>query len=229
MQQAEGMILLLARHGRTALNQAGRFRGRAPISLDELGRQQAARLAARVGTLCGPGGRYPAPIAVGSSPLPRALETARPLAAATGAPLRVFDGLADLDYGAWEGRTPAEAQAADPTLYARWQRNPARVPVPNGESLGALQARTVAVLERCRAEGGPGSCWILVAHDVVWRVVFCWALGLPLTRRDQFGQDPAALNILWLPGDPAEPPVLDTLNDIGHLQGLADPAARERE
>lgn len=222
MQQDEGVILLLARHGRTALNQAGRWRGRAPISLDALGRQQAARLAARMGALCGPGGRYPAPIVVGSSPLPRALETAQPIVAATGAPLQVLDGLADLDYGAWAGRTPAEAQAADSAFYARWQQNPALVPVPGGESLGALQVRVEAVLERCRTEGGPGSCWILVAHDVVWRVAFCWALGLPLTRRDQFGQDPAALNILWLPGDPTGQPVLHTLNDTAHLNGLRD-------
>ena len=222
MQQAAGVNLLLVRHGRTALNQAGRFRGRAPISLDVLGRQQATRLAARLAALCGPGGPYPALRAVGSSPLPRALETAQPIVAATGAPLQVLDGLADLDYGAWEGRTPAEAQAADPAFYARWQRNPALVAVPGGESLGTLQVRVEAVLARCCTEGGPGSCWILVAHDVVWRVAFCWALGLPLTRRDQFGQNPAALNILWLPGDPTGQPVLHTVNDTAHLNGLHD-------
>jgi len=219
----QGIVtFLLVRHGRTLLNQSGRFRGRSPVSLDPLGVWQAAQVAQRLADLCGPGGPYPPPVAVGSSPLLRAVETAQPIGAATGAPLRVLDGLADLDYGAWQGQTPVEAARRDPELYQRWLRDPEHVPAPGGESLGVMQWRALGVLQQCLDESQAGQCWVLVAHDVVWRAVFCWALRIRLGQRDQFGQDPAALNILELALTPEHLPILRTVNDTAHLQGQAD-------
>ena len=59
-----------------------------------------------------------------SSPLSRALDVARRVAARTGAPLHTDDRLAEMDFGAWEGvawtaipRSEIDAWAADPTGY----------------------------------------------------------------------------------------------------------------
>ncbi len=59
-----------------------------------------------------------------TSPLSRALEVARRVAARTGAPLHADDRLAEMDFGAWEGlawtavpRPEIDAWAADPLAY----------------------------------------------------------------------------------------------------------------
>ena len=59
-----------------------------------------------------------------SSPLSRALDVARVVAAETGAPLRTDDRLVELDFGTWEGqpwatlpRAEIDAWAADPLHY----------------------------------------------------------------------------------------------------------------
>ena len=61
-------MLILVRHGETAVNTQGRLQGRVETTLTDRGREQAERLAAAVATL--------EPVAVVSSPLRRARETA---------------------------------------------------------------------------------------------------------------------------------------------------------
>lgn len=216
------VTLILARHGRTALNTEGRFRGLSPVPLDAVGIQQAGRLAGRLRELCGPQGMLPRPREVWTSPRPRAIDTARPIALSLGVPSRVIEELADMNYGDWQGLTLAEAEARDPELFARWRRDPRNVVVPRGESLGNMQRRVVGVVQACLRESRLGDCWVLMAHDVVWRAFLCWALDLPLTSRDQFWQDPAAFNIVEVPLDLSSPPTIVTLNERAHLQGLLD-------
>ena len=214
------ITFILVRHGRTALNTEGRFRGLSPVPLDEVGVQQAQRLAERMRELCSPGGPLPPPVAVGSSPRPRALQTAEPIARALDVPVRTVEDLADMDYGEWQGLTLEAAEARDPKLFSRWRAFPEDTVVPGGESLGNMQRRVVKVLGECLQESEPGKSWILVAHDAVWRAVFCWALRLSLTKRDQFWQDPACINILEIPQDLHGTVILRVMNDTSHLLGL---------
>lgn len=222
----ERVTFVLARHGRTALNTQERFRGMSPVPLDAVGVQQATRLAQRLRELCSPGGPVPPPVAVGSSPRARAIQTAEPVAEALGVRLRVMEGLADMDYGEWQGLTLAEVEARNLEVFSRWRASPEDTVVPGGESLGNMQERAVEVLRECLRESVPGKSWVLVAHDAVWRAVFCWALHIPLTQRDQFWQDPATLNILDIrrdlidPTDLTEAVTLRTINDTSHLLGL---------
>ena len=64
------MRVLLARHGQTDWNAAGRIQGASDVPLNENGREQARKLASK---LAASGGRLGA---IYSSPLKRALETA---------------------------------------------------------------------------------------------------------------------------------------------------------
>src|SRR4051812_46439775 len=99
--------VILVRHGRTAANVAGVLAGRtAGVELDTVGREQAARTAARLATV---------PLAaVVSSPLERCRETAefileqqrqqQPMSAPD-ATLQIDEALTECDYGDWQGRT----------------------------------------------------------------------------------------------------------------------------
>ena len=109
-------MLILVRHGRTALNAAGRLQGRIDEPLDDVGRKQAALVAEHVG---------PVDVLI-SSPLRRATETAE----AFGIPYQTDERWVELSYGIFEGAaitdTPSEA-------WDHWQADVEYVP-SGGES-----------------------------------------------------------------------------------------------
>ena len=96
-------LLFLARHGETDWNREGRFQGHADPPLNGTGRAQAAQLAAGLADV--------ELSAVYSSPLRRALETARVVAAAHELEAVALDALREVDVGSWQGLTRADAKA----------------------------------------------------------------------------------------------------------------------
>src|SRR5213082_1136682 len=104
--------ILLVRHGETEWNRESRFQGHADPSLNELGREQAAELAAALA-----GERL---AAVYSSPLRRALETAQIIAAPHRLDAVPVDGLREVDVGSWQGLTRDEVEHRFPQQFRRW-------------------------------------------------------------------------------------------------------------
>lgn len=147
--------LLLLRHGQTALSVQRRYSGRGNPALTELGREQAAAAAARLG-------RRTDITAVVSSPLGRARETAQAAADALGRQLQVHDGLTETDFGAWEGLTFAEARDRDPELHARWLGDTAVAP-PDGESFDAVHRRVRRARDELLATHGAATV-LVVSH-----------------------------------------------------------------
>ena len=70
--------------------------------------------------------------AIYSSPLTRAVSTAQPLAEALALPIRTCDGLAEIDYGAWDGMSAREVADRFPIEHARWTADPAWNPPTGG-------------------------------------------------------------------------------------------------
>jgi probable phosphoglycerate mutase len=103
--------LLLVRHGETEWNREERFRGRADIPLNAKGLAQAEATARCIAS------RYQ-PAAVYASPLSRAVQTAEAIARRFSLPVQVHAGLADIDYGQWQGLSPDEVRARWPRLQA---------------------------------------------------------------------------------------------------------------
>src|SRR5204863_7927182 len=113
--------LLLVRHGETDWNREGRWQGHSDTPLNEAGRAQARDLAAQL----------PDVDVVYSSDLARARETAEILAEALGLEVRLDPRLRERGFGAWEGKTSAEIEAAFGDEHARWM---------GGEAPGAADA-----------------------------------------------------------------------------------------
>jgi broad specificity phosphatase PhoE len=106
--------LIVVRHGRTAWNATGRYQGHADRPLDATGRAQAAGLVPVLAPL--------RPVRIVTSDLRRARDTAAPLARASGLALHPDPGLREVDVGAWEGLTRAEAAERHPDEMAAWER-----------------------------------------------------------------------------------------------------------
>jgi broad specificity phosphatase PhoE len=164
--------LLLARHGQTEWHRDNRYVSRTDIGLTDTGREQARYLARRVEqegvelVLC--------------SPLTRALETAKPAAAALGLELETDERLRELDFGKWEGKTLPELREEDPDAVHLFLEN-AEYGFPGGEPLSEGAERVLAVfadLGRSHA----GRTVLVVAHNTLLRLALCRILGVPLGR-----------------------------------------------
>jgi len=132
------------RHGETEWNAVGRLQGVQDIPLNDLGRSQAAG-AGRIlaGLLAGDGCRAASPGFV-ASPLGRARQTMELVRGALRLPLAGYaidDRLREIGYGQWEGSTLAQAQLADPKVFAARQRDKWTVSPPGGESYVSVLAR----------------------------------------------------------------------------------------
>jgi probable phosphoglycerate mutase len=99
-----GHILLL-RHAQTDANVAGILQGHLPTRLNAVGREQAKRLAARLVSY------EPSIARLVSSDLPRALESAEPIAERLGLPVEVDLAFRERGYGVLEGVDPARREA----------------------------------------------------------------------------------------------------------------------
>ena len=128
--------LILVRHGATEHSVDHRFSGHNDLPLSELGRRQAAALAQRFAA--------GAPLAaVLSSPLPRAMQTAQHIAEAVGTRVMPVDGLAEVNFGEWEGLTFAEVADGFPAQLRAWSSSPRTAP-PGGESFDDAAVRVLA-------------------------------------------------------------------------------------
>ncbi len=122
------------------------------------GRAQAERLAVELAGL--PAGR------VVSSDLRRARHTARPVARALGLAVVVDPRLREVDVGAWEGLTPAEAEEAFPDEYAAW-RSGEEIARRGGESTPEAGARAAAAIVGHAGELDADRALVVVSHGLV--------------------------------------------------------------
>jgi probable phosphomutase (TIGR03848 family) len=209
--------VILVRHGRTTANAAGLLAGRAAgVSLDQIGREQAALAGDRLAVV---------PLAgVVSSPLERCQQTAQLiLARQAGTPYAPVDpDLTECDYGLWQGRTLNDLATED--LWAAVQSQPSAVVFPGGESMAAMQARSVAAIRRhdaaFEAEYGPGAVWVAVSHGDVIKAILADALGMHLDLFQRINVNPASVSIVRY--GTSRPSVYATNTDAGDLSWLSN-------
>lgn len=155
-------MLILVRHGRTALNAAGLLQGRIDEPLDDVGREQAATVAAHVG---------PVDVLI-SSPLLRARQTAE----AFGLPFETDERWIELSYGIYEGVPSSELLSAG--VWERWRQDPAFEP-EGGESLVELDGRVRAACDELLARAQDLDVAI-VTHVSPIKSAVAWALDAPI-------------------------------------------------
>jgi probable phosphoglycerate mutase len=169
--------LALLRHGDTPWSEEGRIQGRSDISLSNAGR--AALRAFKLPTAC-------AEMRVVSSPLARCVETA----ALLGMPNAEREPrLAEMSWGAWEGRRLAELRAE---LGRAMEENEARgwdFRPEGGESPRDVLARLQSWLE---ALAEPT---LAITHRGVIRAVFAAAAGWDLRGKPPAKLDWSAVHI----------------------------------
>jgi broad specificity phosphatase PhoE len=159
----------LARHGESDWNAANRFQGHSDRPLTELGRRQAEALAELVAAH--------KVDAIYSSPLIRALETARIVAARTGLEVFEDEDLREVDTGSWSGLLRAEVQERFPEGFERWISGGAGW--EDGETYEEMAARTLKAVSRI-AEANPDGRILVVSHGGPIRAIRAAASGMDI-------------------------------------------------
>ena len=167
----------LVRHGETDWSRALRHTGRTDIPLNENGRRQARKLAARLT------GRSFSRVL--TSPLGRAAETCRLAGFADQA--AVTPDLVEWDYGEYEGVTTAEIHASRPH-WLLWRDG-----CPQGERAIEVGARVDRVLDELRPQEGSA---LLFAHGHLLRVLAARWLRLAPESGALFALSAGSLSLL---------------------------------
>lgn len=163
--------MFLIRHGETAWNAESRFQGHQDSPLTPRGIAQAEAAAEYL--------RSHAPTALYSSDLPRTLQTADPIARATGLAIVPEPALRERNLGIFEGLTREEIEARYADDLARYAARDPEYVVPNGESLRQLHQRGLDVMERL-ARRHVGERVAVVSHGALLTTFLRHLNGIPL-------------------------------------------------
>ena len=179
---------MLLRHGRTAWNATGRAQGHADIELDDTGHEQAAAVAPHVARL--------RPVALWSSDLARARQTAAYAEKETGLVATLDPRLREYSVGERTGLTLAEFRDQHPAQYAAWEDGRFEA-VAGAEGRADVLARIVPACRELVASLEPGQTAVAVTHGAALKVALVALLGWEPALGDSLrGLDNCAVAVL---------------------------------
>ncbi len=198
---------LLVRHGVTDHTNDKRFSGGLASSnpgLNDEGRAQVRATA-----------EWLAPVAEGidaivTSPVRRTRESAEILGEVLGFEVGVEEGLAEMEFGAWDGLTYTEVRDKFPDEVRTWLGNLDHAP-GGGESFREVEKRVLAGRDRLLEEHD-GRTVLLVSHVTPIKTLVADALGAPLESLYRMELSPASVTVVsYYPATPEGRPAMASL------------------
>jgi broad specificity phosphatase PhoE len=187
----QGTRVLLARHAETTA--PDHFHGaESDVGLSEWGKRQAELLGESLARA--------APVAIYSSALRRAIDTAAPIGRACDLVPAAIPELHERRIGSLSGTSRDEGWSVYFESKSRWMAGELEHSHPGGESYADIQRRVVPVFERLSAQHA-GQTIVVVAHGVVIRVALTSLLrDSHPADFDRFAIDFASVNDLRFDG-----------------------------
>jgi broad specificity phosphatase PhoE len=202
-----GVTFYFLRHGETQASQTGGYCGVLDVDLTPEGHRMAKEFAAAYKSLPW--------VAVFCSPLRRSMDSARPLCAAVGLETQRRDGLKEIAYGQWEGKTPDEVNRRFHDEYVRWLADAGWNAPTGGERGVDVARRSSVVLEEIERTYLSGNV-LVVSHKATTRIMICSLLGIDVGRyRDRISMPVASLSIVEMT---EQGPFLKVLGDRSYLR-----------
>ncbi|MEG4804774.1 histidine phosphatase family protein [Microcoleus sp. ARI1-B5] len=199
--------IYFVRHGETTYSQTGGFCGAIDPELTPAGSQMAEQFAATYAKL--PWN------AVYVSPMKRTIATAKPLCDAVGIEMQLRDGLREINYGDWEGKTVEAVKKDYEEDYINWLTEPAwNAPTNGGETSVEIASRSSLVIAEIQEKYKNGNV-LVVSHKATIRIILCSLLGIDLgSYRNRIAALAASISIVKFD---VRGPMLEVLGDRSHL------------
>ena len=202
-----GLKLYLLRHGETEASRDGGYCGRSDPDLTETGRHMAEDFANAYQNHPWAG--------IYASPMRRAMATAALLCSGCKLTPQLRDGLRELDFGDWEGRTFAQARQEFADDYLRWLADAGWNAPTGGERGIDVARRALAVLDEIQKSHDQGDV-LVVSHKATIRILLCSMMGIDIGNyRDRIAVATASLAIVEFH---EHGPLLTRLGDRSHLR-----------
>ncbi len=182
--------LYLVRHGATDANEQRPYVLQGATmdhSLSETGKQQANYVGQFLSTF--------SIDVVYASPMKRAVETAQAIAKHHSLEVNTKEKLVEVDVGQWEGMNWDDIMSQNPEEYKNFMADPSVHSYLEGETYGDVLVRAKPVIEDL-LEQHAGQTIVVVAHNVVNRVIIADKLGLPLSEAKGIKQANACVNTI---------------------------------
>jgi len=201
------LTIYFLRHGETTSSQTGGYCGTLDPELTPEGYQMAEDFADAYKSLPW--------AAVFSSPLRRAAATAQPICTAAGIPMQIKDGLKEIAYGRWEGKTPEAVNREFHDDYVRWLADPGWNAPTGGERGIDVARRSSLVIEEIEQTCSAGNV-LVVSHKATTRIMLCNLIGIDVGRfRDRIHMPVASLSIVEMA---VHGPLLHMIGDRSYLR-----------
>ena len=205
------LCVYLLRHGETEYSKTGGYCGSLDPELTPEGRQMAQAFANRYQSFTWQ--------AVYVSPMKRTIATAKPFCEATGITMEIRDGLREIEYGEWEGKTHEEVKEKYGDDYIHWLTEPAWNPPTGGETSIQIASRANLVMAEIEAKYITGNV-LVVSHKATIRLILCSLLGIDLGRyRDRIHLPVASVSVVQFD---VHGPMLMRHGDRSHLPKALD-------
>ncbi len=200
------LIIYLLRHGETTSSRTGGYCGELDPELTSAGTKMAEAFAAAYSSQPWK--------AVFASPMRRTIATAKPLCQAANLEMHLRDGLKEIRYGKWEGKSSEEVKREYSEDYVSWLTEPAWNPPTGGETATEIASRASLVISEIEQTYKDGNV-LVVSHKATIRIIICSLLGIDLGRyRDRIHMPVASVSAIKF-GDRG--PLLEFLGDRYHL------------
>lgn len=203
--------ILLIRHGQTDWNRDRRIMGRTDVPLNRTGRAEAKGLARAL--------RDVRIDAVYTSPVLRAVQTAKLLLNGRKRRVAHAHDMAEIDYGLWIGKTFDEV--IPEKAFHVYHKTPHKACPPGGEPMCDVYRRAVQFIEKIRRRHKKGRIAV-VSHADVIKTILVHYLGMDLNDLLKFRIDNASVSLLWFHKDRARVMAVNSLTVPSRLFGLRD-------
>ena len=179
--------LYLIRHAEVEEPYQRVFGGRLDMGLSPRGLEQAAMLAAYLRDLRFAG--------IYASPMKRVQQTVAPWLATNGHRPVTWDGLREVDFGAWTGCTWEEVRVRFGKHASDWLQELEAGGIPEAERPDQYRGRVAECLDQILARH-PGEAVAIACHGGVVRMALAHLLDLPLPKLVHFEIDYASVTVV---------------------------------
>ncbi|MDJ0555276.1 MAG: histidine phosphatase family protein [Microcoleaceae cyanobacterium MO_207.B10] len=198
--------LYFIRHGETTYSKTGGYCGTLNPELTAEGLQMAEQFAKGYSSLTW--------VAAYVSPMKRTIATAKPLCDAVGLEMQLRDGLKEIAYGKWEGKTPETVNSEYHDEYVRWLTDPGWNAPIGGEKGIDIARRSAQVIQEIQDKHETGNV-LVVSHKATIRIMLCDLLGIDVGRfRDRIAMLVGGVSIVEMGRNG---PLLHCLSDRCYL------------